>query len=440
MFLSILISLFDIFMLDKPTVVLYNLKKLWRYKMISGKTLEKYAELVIKIGVNLQKGQGLEIACPVEKYHIAHALAEAGYKAGAKIVKMRWMDEAADRLNFIYADTATLCDIPKYEVDSRNYLVENNFCRIAVAAEDPSAFKGLDAEKIGAYSKARSKAIKKYSDQIMSNGIRWCVVSVPTLAWAKQVFPNSKDPEKDLSNAIESTMRLNCEDPVKEWATHIATLEKRAEFLNKMDFEYVHFKNQKGTDLMVGLADGHKWQSANELAKDGIKFVANMPTEEVFTAPHRLKVDGILKSALPLCENGEIIDNFEITFKRGKIVSYTAECGYQTLKQLINTDSGTLRLGEIALIGKNSPISKLGILFYNTLFDENASCHLAIGKAYPTNVFGGDKMSKKELKARGVNDSTEHVDFMIGTFDLCVTGIKKDGEKIPLFIDGEWVI
>lgn len=408
--------------------------------MLTGKTLENYADLIIKVGVNLKKGQGLEIACPVEKHDFARALAKAGYKAGAKIVKIRWMDEEIEKLNYQYASLETLTDIPKYEIDSRNYLVENGFCRVAVSAEDPSAFKNLDAQKIGEVAKARAKAYKKYFDVVMANGIRWCVVSVPTLNWAKQVFPNAKDPEKQLELAIEKTMRLDSDNPTMAWEEHIKTLEKRAEYLNKMDFEYIRFKNGLGTDLTVGLADGHKWLSANELAKDGVNFVANMPTEEVFTAPHRLKVDGVLKSAMPLCENGQVIDDFTITFKKGKIVCYSAKKGYDTLKQLIETDQGTLHLGEIALIGKNSPIAQSGILFYNTLFDENASCHLAIGKAYPTTVWGGESMTKSQLKSRGVNDSNEHVDFMIGTPDLLVTGIKKDKTEVNLFTDGEWTI
>ncbi len=408
--------------------------------MLSGKTLENYSDLVIKFGVNLQKGQGLEIICPVEKREIAHALTKSAYKAGAKIVRMRWHDELFDKLGYEYADTTALSEIPKWYVDSKNYLVEKGYCYIAVSAEDPSVFKDIPAEKISAVAKARSKALKWFSDQVMSNGIRWCVVSVPTIAWAKQVFPNSQNPEEDLSKAIETTMRLDVENPTKAWEEHIFTLEKRAKFLNENNFEYIHFKNDKGTDLTVGLADDHVWISAREKAKDGVYFVANMPTEEVFTAPHREKVDGTLVSALPLCENGQIIDDFTITFKNGKIIDFTAKKGYESLKHLIETDSGTRRLGEIALIGKNSPVAKIGTLFYNTLFDENASCHLAIGKAYPTTIKNGESYTLKQLKEKGANDSTEHVDFMIGTLDLTVIGIKKDGTKITLFSDGEWII
>ena len=408
--------------------------------MLTGKTLDNYAELVIKIGVNLQKGQGLEIVCPTEKREVALALTKAGYNAGAKIVRVRWEDEDINKLNYLNGDLDALKEVPKWLIDQRNYLVEQNFCYVAVAADDPTAYADVPPEKLAEIITAKSKALKKYSDSVMNNAIRWCVISVPTLAWAKQVFPSSDCPIKDLSEAIENTMRLNEENPLDAWKKHIETLKHRSRFLNDKNFEYIHFKNGIGTDLTVGLCDNHLWTSAEENAKDGVSFVANMPTEEIFTAPHRLKVDGTLVSALPLCENGQIIDDFTITFKKGKIVGFSAKKGYETLKHIIETDDGTRYLGEIALIGKNSPIAKSGILFFNTLFDENASCHLAIGKAYPTTVKGGEKLNKKELKSLGVNDSIEHVDFMIGTPDMNITGIQKDGTKIQLFIDGEWVI
>ncbi len=408
--------------------------------MIKGKVLNDYAELIIKIGVNLQKGQGLEISCPTQNRDFVIALTKAGYKAGASIVRVRWQDQEIDKLSYTYADTKQLCELPKWLIDSKNYLVEKNFCYVAVSADDPEAFKNIPAEKLFAVSKARAKALKKFSDNMMANSIRWCVVSVPTSAWAKKVFPNRKDAVKLLSNQIESAMRLNQENPTLAWEKHINVLNSRAKFLNNAEFEYLHFKSSNGTDLKVGLADNHVWTSALEKAKDGVYFMANMPTEEIFTAPHREKVNGILKSALPLCSNGQIIDDFSITFKDGKIVDFSAKKGYDALKGLINTDSGTKRLGEVALIGKNSPIAKSNVLFYNTLFDENASCHLAIGKAYPTTIKNGDNLSIKELEKLGANDSREHEDFMIGTADLSVVGIKKDKTTITLFRDGEWVI
>ncbi len=408
--------------------------------MLKGKVLNDYAELIIKIGVNLQEGQGLEISCPTQKRDFAVALTKAGYKAGASIVRVRWQDQEIDKLSFSYASTDDLSDVPKWLVDSRNYLVQKGFCYIAVSADDPEAFKNIPSEKLFAVSKAKAKALKKFSDNMMANAIRWCVVSVPTVAWAKKVFPNQKNAIKLLSDQIENAMRLNEENPTLAWQKHIDTLNSRAKFLNDANFEYLHFKSNNGTDLKVGLAENHVWGSALEKAQDGIKFMANMPTEEIFTAPHRERVDGTLKSAMPLCSNGQIIDEFSITFKNGKIINYSAKKGYNALKGLINTDSGTKRLGEVALIGKNSPIAKSNVLFYNTLFDENASCHLAIGKAYPTTIKNGENLSLKELEKLGANDSREHEDFMIGTPDLSVIGIKKDKTTITLFKDGEWVI
>lgn len=408
--------------------------------MLKENTLKNYCDLVIKVGVNLQEGQGLEIICPTEKREVAVALTKSAYQAGAKIVRVRWSDEEIDKLSYEYAGTDALTEVPKWFVDRRNYLIENNFCYVAISADDPEAFKNVPAQKLTAVMRARSKALKRFSDGVMANKIRWCVISVPTLAWAKQVFPKAKDPEKELSLAIEKTMRLDSKNPLNAWSEHIQTLKRRAQFLNQKNFSYLHFKNAKGTDLKVGLCDDHFWTSAMEKAQDGVTFVANLPTEEIFTAPHRLKVDGILKSALPLCENGQVIDDFSITFKKGKIVDFSAKKGYETLKGLIQTDKGTLRLGEVALIGKNSPIAKSQTLFYNTLFDENASCHLAIGKGYPTTVKNGESLSKKELKEKGLNDSTEHIDFMIGTDDLSVIGYDKDGVATTLFVDGEWVI
>ena len=408
--------------------------------MLTGKTLRDFAELALKIGVNLQKGQGLEIVCPTEKSDVAEAIALNAYEIGAKIVRVRWENEKTDRINYLHADKDALCEVPKWYVDSKNYLLKNDFCYIAISAEDPSAFKDVPEDKLAAVAKARGKKLKKYFDEVMANGIRWCVISVPTEDWAKQVFPNRENPVENLSEAIEKTMRLDKKDPVKEWRKHIEKLNARAQFLNDANFEYLHFENGKGTDLYVGLAIDHVWISAEEKAKDGVPFVANMPTEEVFTAPHNKKIDGVVKSALPLCYNGQIIDDFSLTFKKGRIVDFSAAKGYGLLKNLINTDSGTKSLGEVALIGKNSPIARSKILFYNTLFDENASCHIAIGQGYPTTVKNGENLSAKEKKEKGLNDSIEHVDFMIGTPDLKVTGITFDGKQIPVFRDGEWVI
>ncbi|MBE5757165.1 MAG: aminopeptidase [Clostridiales bacterium] len=408
--------------------------------MFTKNQLKKYASLVLKVGVNLQKNQELVIFSPVECAPVTRILVEEAYKEGASLVRVRWEDEKVNRLNYLFADIDKLSDVPDYQVKERDYMLDNKVAYIAIDADDPNIYNGIDEKRLSICAKKRGIAFKKWREATMNNEIRWCVCSLPTLAWAKQVFPNSKTPLKDLTVKIKETMRLDSKNPVKAWEKHLKTLNKRAKFLNRQNFEYLEFKNSLGTDLRVGLAKNHLWLAAEEMAKDNIKFTANIPTEEIFTCPHAFKVDGVLKSALPLCYQGNIIDNFSISFKDGKVVDFSAEKGSETLKELIETDEGTYRLGEVALVPKNSPIAKQKILYFNTLFDENASSHLAIGKAYPTTVKNGSNLTKEELVKLGVNDSTEHVDFMIGTSDLSVVGVKKSGEKITIFSDGDFVI
>ncbi len=408
--------------------------------MIEGKILDNYCQLVLKIGVNLQPNQPLYIACPTKWAYVAEALTKTAYEMQAKFVRIIWENERIDNLNYLNADVDTLCEVPKWFVDSRNYLVENNYCYVSISAENPKAFNNIPPEKMSKVAIARSKALKKYSDAVMNNAIRWCVVPLPSKEWAEQIFCSDQNAQEKLSVLIEKCMRLDCDNPTLAWEKHIATLDKRAKFLNDANLDYLHFTNALGTDLKVKLADDHVFLSAKERAKDGIYFVANMPTEEIFTAPHKAGVNGIVFSALPLSYNGQIIDEFSLTFKKGKVVDFTAKTGYQTLSNLLKTDKGILSLGEVALIGKNSPIAQSYVLFFNTLFDENASCHLALGKAYPTTVKNGETLSKSELNKLGVNDSVEHVDFMIGTSDLSVIGVTKDNKKITLLSDGEWVI
>ena len=408
--------------------------------MFDEKTLKNFCSLVLKLGVNLQKGQGVELICPVERKDLALVFTERAYQLGASIVRVRWEDEEIDKISYQYAETDVLKKVPKWVVMQREYLVENNFCYVAIASENPTLFNDVDPKKLAEISSAKSKALKKFSDTVMSNGIRWCVVSVPTKEWAKQVFPKSDNPESDLLDAIVKTMRLNEDDPVSAWNNHVENLIRRANILNEYNFSHLLYSSKNGTNLKIGLAKNHKWLSAMEKSRDGINFIANMPTEEVFTAPHKNMVDGRLCSSMPLCYQGQIIDEFTIDFKKGKIVGYTAKSGYETLKGLIETDNGTSYLGEVALIGKSSPITQLKTLFYNTLFDENASSHLAIGKGYPTTIINGENLTKKELSALGLNDSVEHVDFMIGTDDLSVIGVTCDGRKITLFDNGDWMI
>ena len=404
------------------------------------KEFEKYASLVLQVGVNLQKGQMVFANCPAEKAEVAEIFARRAYELGAGYVKILFNDEKLDRLAYEHAEERILCDVFPSAVLAKEEIVQKGACYVSLIAEDPDALAGLNETKLANVSRARAKAFKNFQDAVMVNKIRWCVAAIPGKAWAKKLFPDAKDPEEELWNAIAAAVRLQEADPVSAWRAHIGKLNARAEFLNERDFSALHFVSENGTDLTVGLADGHFWLAAEETARDGVKFIANLPTEEVFTAPHSRKVDGVVKNALPLVYDGSVIDDFSLTFEAGQIVSFSAKRGEGTLRGVLSTDEGAKRVGEVALIGKNSPIAKAGMLFYNTLFDENASCHLALGQAYPTTLRGGGELTKDELAKRGANDSATHVDFMIGTPDLSVTGIGKDGSETPVMKNGDWVI
>lgn len=412
------------------------------FEMLTNKQMEKFAELALRIGANMQQGQEVVVRCDVKCKDFAHLIAKKAYEFGAKRVLMQWGDEDLGRLAMLNETTETLCDIPHYLVDQMDYFIERKCCLVSISAGNPAIFAGCDANKLAAYQVAFSKARHKFLSATMSNYLRWTIVSVPTDAWANKVFPN--DPTdvavEKMWQAIGHIMRLDCDDPVAAWRKHIDTLHRRADFLNSHNFEYIHLKNGSGTDLKVGLATDHQWIAAEEEGQDGVPFTANMPTEEIFTAPHNKKINGTVVNALPLVNNGNVIDKFSITFKNGKVVDYSAEVGHDALKGILTTDEGVLSLGEIALIGKKSPIAESGILFYNTLFDENASCHLAFGASYPTTVKGGNDMTDEQLAQHGMNQSLQHVDFMIGTKDIDIDGIAYDGTVTPLFRDGEWVI
>lgn len=410
--------------------------------MLTNKQMENFAELAVRIGTNMQPNQEVVIRCDVKCQDFAHLIAEKAYAFGAKLVLMQWRDEVLTRINMLNASKETLCDVPDYQIAQNNYYINHKVCLISISAGDPDILSGCDPDKLAAANVALLKANKEFRNATMSNLLRWTIVSIPTPAWAKKVFPNdAPDIAVDkMWNAIGHIMRLDTDNPVEAWRKHIDTLHRRAAFLNSHNFEYIHFKNAAGTDLRVGLATDHQWIAAEEEGQDGIPFTANMPTEEIFTAPHNKKIDGTVVNALPLVNNGNVIDNFSITFKNGKVVDYKAEVGYDALKGILTSDEGVLSLGEIALIGKNSPIAQSGILFYNTLFDENASCHLAFGASYPTTVRNGNKMTAEELAAHGMNSSLQHVDFMVGTKDIDIDGITYDGKVVPLFRNGEWVI
>ena len=403
--------------------------------------LIKYASLAVNIGVNIQKDNILVISSPIETAEFARLITEEAYKSGAKDVIVHYGDQKLTKIKLENSSLETISNIPEWQAESYNYYARQEACFISISASDPDGLKGVPVEKIGASQKARTSALKEYFDNSMSNKCRWCVLSVPTLSWAKKVFPKVSDDEamESLWDVIFKTVRVDTENPVNAWKKHNAYLEEKIKFMNNNNFKSVHLKSANGTDLNIELPEGHIWAGGSEGDVNGIAFNANMPTEEVFTLPKKTGVNGVVYSSKPLSYGGNLIDNFSITFKDGKVVDFTAETGYDVLKQMLDSDEGAKYLGEVAFVPYDSPISNSKLIFFNTLFDENAACHLAFGRAYESCIKDADKYSEEELEKIGVNNSVIHVDFMIGTKDLEITGVNKNGETIQIFTNGNWV-
>ncbi|MEG6615438.1 aminopeptidase [Peptococcaceae bacterium 1198_IL3148] len=402
--------------------------------------LERYAKLIVEIGVNIQQDQTLVITSPIECADFTRLVADFAYQAGARDVVIQWQDELFSHLRYLKAPEAVFTEFPKWRQEFYLSYVRAGAAFLRIAANDPELMKDVNPLRMAKAQKASSAALVEYNDRLMSNKNTWCVVSVPTKAWAQKVFPHlsAEQAMEKLWQAIFKTVRVDTADPVVAWEQHKSQLKKRLDFLNGRRFKILHFQNSLGTDLTIELPEDHIWFGGSDYTLDKVEFVANIPTEEVYTLPLKTGVNGTVVSSMPLNYNGNIVENFSLTFKDGEIVGCSAERGYEVLKNLIATDTGSHYLGEVALVPFDSPISQLNILFYNTLFDENASCHLAIGQAYPTCIENGENMSKEELEVQGVNDSLVHVDFMIGTKDLKITGIAASGQEMPVFKDGNF--
>jgi len=404
--------------------------------------MDKYANLIVKVGINIQKGQPLVINAPVEGAEFVRLLAKHAYNLGAKEVHVNWNDGELTRMKYDYAPMEVFENFPKWYADGLEDYAKKGAGFISISAQDPYLLKGVDPKKIAANNKSSSIALKEYYKYTMNDLNAWCVMSIPTKAWAKRVFPDVSEDEavEKLWDAIFKATRMYEEDPVKAWEEHLGNIEKRVNFLNEKSFKKLYYKSSNGTDLTVELPEGHIWGGGGGKNVKGVFFVANMPTEEVFTLPHKYGVNGVVYNTKPLNYGGNLIDKFSLTFKDGKVVDFEAEEGYDVLKDLLNMDEGAKRLGEVALVPYDSPISQSNIIFYNTLFDENASCHFALGKAYPTNLKGGSEMNEEELDKAGVNDSLTHVDFMVGDKDLSIVGETRDGERIQIFENGNWAL
>ena len=402
--------------------------------------LNEYAKLCVKVGINLQKGQPLVINSPVEGAEFVRLVAKHAYEAGAKQVHVNWNDEALTKMKYENAPMEVFEKFPKWYADGLEEFAEDGAGFLSIYSEDPELLKEIDPKKIAANNKSASIALKGFRKYTMNDINAWCVVSIPTKGWAKRVFPDVSEEEamKKLWNAIFMATRMNLEDPVGAWEDHLKNLEEKVDFLNEKKFKKLHYISSNGTDLKVELPEGHIWAGGGGKNVKDVFFVANMPTEEVFTMPLKTGVNGVVYSTKPLNYGGNLIDNFKLTFKDGKVVDFEAKEGYEVLKDLLALDEGAKHLGEVALVPFDSPISQSNIIFLNTLFDENASCHFALGKAYPTNIKGGENMSDEELETKGVNDSLTHVDFMVGSKDLSIVGETKDGEKVQIFENGNW--
>lgn len=400
--------------------------------------LTQFAKLAVRVGVNLQQGQPLVISAPVECAEFVRLIADAAYDAGAKEVITRFHDDYLTKIKYLRADDSIFDECPAWITTMYEGFARDKAAMIHVYATDPENLKDVNPDRIRRSNIVSGKALKFYSDKQMANEFPWCIVSMPTVSWAKKVFPDLSDNEAvaALWRAIMNATRLEG-DAVANWQAHLSHLETRADKLNDYNFKSLHYTNSLGTDLTVELPENHKWIACGELTKDGVPFVANMPSEEVFTLPKKDGVNGVLYSALPLALNGNIVDGMKFIFKDGKIVEVTAEQGLEHLQNELDTDEGARYLGEVALVPYDSPISNSGILYYNTLFDENASCHFAFGKAYPC-FKDADTADEATMAARGQNDSLTHVDFMVGTPDLSIVGTTHDGQQIPVFVNGNF--
>lgn len=402
--------------------------------------LKKYANLLVTKGINVSEGHYVVINSEVEQAPLTRLLVEAAYEKGAEKVVVNWADDAITRSAFTYQSEETLTDIPDYRVAEIDYFIEKGASRIAVRGSDPDALKGLDASKIAATQKASGEAFKAMRQATQSNKVSWVVAAAAGEKWAEKVFPDLDSSEEQVDalwDAIFKSVHLYDEDPVQTWTEKDKLLTTKADELNAEQFVALHY-TAPGTDLTVGLPKGHRWEGAGSDNVRGERFIANMPTEEVFTAPDVNRVDGVVVSTKPLSYAGSIIEGMEFHFKDGKVTKVTAEKGEEVIQKLVEQDEGTSRLGEVALVPDESPISQSGLTFFNTLFDENASNHLALGSAYAFSLEGGTEMSEEELKEAGLNRSNTHVDFMIGSNEMDIDGIKEDGTRVPVFRNGTW--
>ena len=401
--------------------------------------LANYAELAVKVGVNIQPNQILFITASTDATEFVRLVTEVAYDAGARQVIVDFSDDVVSRLRFEKAPADSFSEFPEWKVMEREQLAAKGAAFMSIMSQSPDLLQGIDPSRIGDFQKASGLALDKYRQDMQADKFSWTVIATPSQAWAAKVFPQLTAAEQipALWDAIFKAVRANTDNPVQSWIDHDKTLHKKVDYLNKKRYKQLHYR-APGTDLTVDLPVGHIWCGAGSDNVKGDSFMANMPTEEVFTVPHKTGVNGYVSSTKPLSYSGNIIDNFKITFKEGRVTEISAEQGEEVLQRLIDTDEGAKHLGEVALVPHASPISQSNVLFYNTLFDENASNHFALGSAYAFCLEGGKTMTREDLAKNGLNQSITHVDFMVGSESMDIDGVLEDGTTEAVFKNGNW--
>lgn len=402
--------------------------------------LDRMAEVAVRVGLNLQPGQDLILTAPVEALPLVRRVVAAAYRAGAGLVTPLLADEGVTLARYDNATDASFDRAPDWLYGGMAQAFAGNAARMAIVGDDPMLLAGKDPARVARAAKANALAYKPALEKISNFDVNWTILAHPGRGWARQVFPDLPPDQAvaRLARAILSASRVTGDDPVADWSAHNAALKTRTGWLNAQRFAALHFTGP-GTDLTVGLADGHEWHGGASTARNGITCNPNLPTEECFTTPHAARVDGYVRATKPLAHQGSVIEGIEVRFAAGRITEARATKGEAAFHKLIDSDDGARRLGEVALVPHASPIAQMGLLFYNTLFDENAACHIALGQCYSKCFLDGASLTRDQIAAQGGNSSIIHVDWMIGSGEVDIDGIHADGSKVPVFRKGGWV-
>ena len=406
---------------------------------INAHNLDKLAEVAVKVGLQLAEGQDLVMTSSLEAAPLARLITKHAYKSGAGLVTTLFSDSEATLMRYRYASDASFDRAADWLFDGISKAFDNNAARLAISGDNPALLADEDPDKVSRADRAMKAAANAMRKRIVEFHINWNIVAYPGLDWARQVFAGEPDAvaQEKLANAVFAASRVDVDDPMAAWAAHNANLAKRSAWLNEQNFSALHFTGP-GTDLKVGLAEAHRWMGGASKARNGIVCNPNIPSEEVFTTPHARKVEGHVRSTKPLSYMGTLIRDISVRFEEGRIVEAHASQGEEILLKVLDTDDGARRLGEVALVPHSSPISQSGILFYNTLFDENAACHIALGQCYSECFVDGSTIDSETVASRGGNTSNIHIDWMIGSGEIDIDGVRADGERVPVFCKGEW--